>query len=165
MRDPRAAALDTRPRARAAPCAGFTLVELMVVLAVVGMLGAAVLLTQPPPAAGLRHEAEALAMRLARARQEAILSTRALRVEVDATGYRFSIARSGGWQPLAEAPFAPVVWAAGVSPVLPRAEEAAWFAFDPIGTAEPLALELAGEGSALRVEVDVSGAVRVREAR
>ncbi|NLB58425.1 MAG: prepilin-type N-terminal cleavage/methylation domain-containing protein, partial [Gammaproteobacteria bacterium] len=69
-------------------CAGFTLVELMVVLAVVGLLGAVVLLTAPSPDAALRRDAETLATRLAQAQQEAILSTRALRVQADGAGYR-----------------------------------------------------------------------------
>ncbi|MGO1720193.1 MAG: GspH/FimT family pseudopilin [Luteimonas sp.] len=149
---------------RAQACAGFTLVELMVVLAIVGLLGAAVLLTAPSPEAALRREAETLATQLARAQQEAILSTRALRVEVDATGYRFWIARSGGWQPLAEAPFDPAAWSPGVAPTLPRDEEAAWFTFDPIGTAEPLALELADGRASLRVQVDADGGIQVSQA-
>lgn len=147
------------------PDAGFTLVELMVALAIAGLLGATVLLTAPPPEAALRREADALAARLSRARDEAILSTRAVRVEVDAAGYRFHAARSGGWQPLSGAPFGPVAWADGVAPALPFDGRALWFAFDPVGTAEPLALALADGRAELRVEVDAAGGVRVLEAR
>lgn len=145
-------------------CAGFTLVELMVVLAVVGLLGAVVLLTAPSPDTALRRDAETLATRLAQAQQEAILSTRALRVQADGAGYRFSIARSGGWQPLSGRPFEPASWAPGIAPVLEDGDRPAWFAFDPIGTAEPAALVLGDGSGTLQVRVDADGSVRVAQA-
>ncbi|MGY0635044.1 GspH/FimT family pseudopilin [Luteimonas sp. A478] len=153
------------PRVRTRGCAGFTLVELMVVLAIVGLLGSVILLTAASPEAALRREADMLAARLVRAQQEAILSTRAVRVEVDPAGYRFHVARSGGWQPLGETPFDPVAWPTGVAPALPDDAGAMWFMFDPIGTAEPLALDLADGRGALRVQVDAGGAIQVLEAR
>lgn len=154
--------------ARIAPAArlsaGFTLVELMVVLAVAGLLGAVVLLTAPSPEAALRRDADTLAARLSQARQEAILSTRALRVRADDAGYRFLIARSGGWQPLSGPPFAPADWSPDVTPVLDAGDQPAWFAFDPIGTAEPVALVLGDGSGSLQVRVDAAGGVRVEGA-
>ena len=144
--------------------AGFTLVELMVVLAVVGLLGAVVLLTAPAPDAALRRDAETLATRLAQAQQEAILSTRALRVQADAGGYRFLVARSGGWQPLSGPPFEPATWAPGITPVLDGGDQPVWFAFDPIGTAEPVSLMLGDGTGTMQVRVDAAGGVRVAQA-
>ncbi len=150
-----------RPASRAA---GFTLVELMVVLAVLGLLGATVLLTVPAPEPALRRDAELLATRLAQARQEAILSTRTLRVQADATGYRFLIARSGGWQPLSGQPFGPASWAAGVVPSLAEGDQPVWFTFDPLGTAEPVALVLDDGHTALQLRVGADGSVQVDQA-
>lgn len=144
---------------------GFTLVEMMVVLAVVGLLGAVVLLTGSGPEGALRRDAEMLATRLAQAQQEAILSTRALRVQADNAGYRFLIARSGGWQPLSGRPFEPAAWAPGVMPQLDSDDQALWFAFDPIGTAEPASIVLGDGHGTLQVQVDADGSVRVAEAR
>ena len=161
-------ASGTPPARRAHPergAAGFTLVELMVVLAVVGLLGSVVLLAGPSPEAALAREADTLATRLEQARQEAILSTRRLRVQADAQGYRFMVARNGGWQPLSGPPFAPTAWSPGIAPALGEGLEPVWFAFDPIGTAEPAALVLGDGRGALEVRVDADGSARVAQAR
>ncbi|WP_024890832.1 GspH/FimT family pseudopilin [Luteimonas huabeiensis] len=148
-----------------AAAAGFTLVELMATLAVIGLLAAAVALTAPAPVPALRRDAEALAGTLARAREEAILGGRRVRVEADPLGYRVAVARSGGWQPLSAPPFAPVRWRDGVTPALADDPALRGFAFDPLGGAEPAALELAQGGRRARVEVAIDGSVHLSEAR
>ncbi|MEZ0470485.1 GspH/FimT family pseudopilin [Luteimonas salinilitoris] len=140
---------------------GFTLVELMVVLAIVGLLGAAVVLTAPARGSALAADADALAARLLRAQQEAILGTRAVRVRADTRGYAFSVQRFDGWQPLADAPFRPATWSDGVAPELPRGQEAIEFRFDPIGTAEPVEIVLLQDGRRAGVTVDATGGVEV----
>ncbi|WP_149196201.1 GspH/FimT family pseudopilin [Luteimonas suaedae] len=140
---------------------GFTLVELMVVLAIVGLLGAAVVLTAPGRGDALARDADALAARLLRAQQEAILGTRAIRVRADARGYAFSVQRFDGWQPLADAPFRPATWSDGVAPELPRGQEAIEFRFDPIGTAEPVQIVLRQDQRRTQVTVDATGGVEV----
>ncbi|WP_407352262.1 GspH/FimT family pseudopilin [Luteimonas sp. R10] len=140
---------------------GFTLVELMVVLAIVGLLGAAVLLTAPARGSALAADADAFAARLLRAQQEAILGTRAIRVRADAQGYAFSVQRFEGWQPLADAPFRPAAWSDGVGPELPRGQEAIEFRFDPIGTAEPVQIVLRQDQRRAQVTVDATGGVAV----
>ena len=82
--------------------AGFSLVELLVVVAMLGLLGGAVLLTLPPDAARAADQADRLAAHLARAREEAVLANRAVAVRVDAGGYRFEQRREGRWQALDE---------------------------------------------------------------
>src|SRR3546814_12322448 len=83
---------------RARACTGFTLVELMVVLVIVGLMGVAVVLTAPGDANTLAREADTLAARLLRAREEAILTTRPVQVVVDARGYSFERQSFGQWQ-------------------------------------------------------------------
>ena len=53
---------------------GFTLVELMVVLALVGLAAAAVVLTMPPPDGGTRSEATRFAARVAALRDRAAVT-------------------------------------------------------------------------------------------
>lgn len=133
----------------------------MVVLAIVGLLGAAVLLTAPSPGDALLRDADMLGARLLRAQQEAVLGTRAVRVNVDAGGYAFAVQRYDDWRPLDDASFRPAVWSEGVRPQLPEQAEAMAFRFDPIGTAEPAELVLAQGPRLARISVDAAGEVRV----
>src|SRR3546814_17464459 len=68
-------------------CRGFTLVELMVVLVIVGLMGAAVVLTAPDDSRTLVRQADTFAARLVHAGEAAILTSRVVQVMVDAHGY------------------------------------------------------------------------------
>lgn len=138
---------------------GFTLVELLVVLALAGLLGAAVLLTVPGNDRGFTREADRFATRLVRARQEAILAARSVEVAVDAEGHAVTRQVRGGWAPLDAVPFEPVAWEAGTTPV--PADRAVRFRFDATGTAEPARLVLAHGGVRIVVEVDAHGEVDI----
>jgi general secretion pathway protein H len=153
----------SRERAAAAPRApaGFTLVELMVVLVILGLAGSAVALTLPDAGARLDRQAERLGSHLLRAREEAILGTRMVELVADPAGYRFGRQRFGGWQPLHEGPFAPVAWDEGVRPEFDHDPARASFRFDPVGGARPQALVLGDGLRRLRVAVDGHGRVRI----
>src|SRR5690606_23411566 len=144
---------------------GFTLVELMVALAVVGLAGAAVALTLPSGDDGLAKEAETFAARLAHARDEAILGMRTVEVEVTARGYGFSRRRFEGWQPLEGRAFEAVDWVPGTRPQLPRRDarlaSSRGFGFDPTGASDPGSWVLRSDGRRVRVSVDAGGAVAI----
>lgn len=140
---------------------GFTLVELMVVLAVIGLGGAAVALTLPSQDDELEEQAAAFAARLAHARDEAILGMRTIEVEVTAGGYGFARRRFDGWQPLEGRDFARVAWGPGTQAQLPRRDARLAFVFDPTGASEPRSLVLLHEGRRARVAVDGGGEVTI----
>jgi len=140
---------------------GFTLVELMVALAVIGLAGATVALTLPSGDDVLAREAEVFAARLAHARDEAILGMRTVEVAVTASGYGFSRRRFEGWQPLEGRDFASIEWQAGTRPRLPRSDARLAFRFDPTGATEPATLVLLREGRSARVSVDGGGKVAI----
>lgn len=160
---PRAAAALRVRRPRPA-AGGFTLVELMVVLALIGLMGAAVALTLPPSTPAHAADAEALAAALTRARQEAILTTRAVEASVDAHGYAFAIQDFGGWRPL-DGALRARAWSPGVRPRLPQRQSRQVLQFDPTGSAEPATVALESGRGRARIAVDIAGEVSVDVAR
>src|SRR5690606_39943285 len=115
------------------PSPGFTLVELLVVVALVGLASAAVVLTVPGGEAVLHRQADEFGLRLRHARDEAILGGRMVQVGADAAGYRFSRRDLCHWQPLEATPFAPRAWRDGVQAVLPPRQARVGFCFDLTG--------------------------------
>jgi len=140
---------------------GFTLVELMVVLAVIAVAGTAVLLTQPGDQQRLSREAERFGARLVRAQEEAILGTRSIQVVASEQGYAFARQRFAQWEPLVERPFGDVAWEQGTLPRLTRDLPEVRFDFDPSGIASPAALVLTRGHSTMQVSVDAEGKVTV----
>lgn len=140
---------------------GFTLVELMVVLVIVGLMGVAVVMTAPGDANVLSREADDFGMRLVRAQEEAILGTRAIEVTVTAQGYSFSRQRFGDWQPLEDGPFGQVRWQDGTRPLFDGTRRQQTFHFDPAGVARVATLTLARDGQRMQVAVDAGGKVQI----
>lgn len=138
---------------------GFTLVELMVVLAIVGLTTGAVLLTTTDGRPSVAREAERFGARLIRAREEAVLSNRAMEVAVSSSGYSFRARVGGGWRALSDAPFGPVDWVADTAMV--DETRVGRIAFDGTGTSTPAAILLTRGDRWTRVTVDSAGNVRV----
>ena len=140
---------------------GFTLVELMVVLFIVGLMGAAVMLTAPGEGDVLARDADALATRLVRAQEEAILGTRAIQVVVDAAGHRVERQDFDRWEALDDAPFRAVAWTPGTAPAFDGAAERVTFRFDESGGARVAAVALQRDGQRTRVGVGDDARIHV----
>ncbi|MDO1558584.1 GspH/FimT family pseudopilin [Brevundimonas sp. 2R-24] len=136
---------------------GYSLVELMVVTAIIGLLGAVVVLNAPDPQGRLPDAADAFAARLVRAREESILSGRTIEVQVTQAGYAFAALNGEGRAPLANRAFADRAWPDRVAP----SEEARIIRFDPTGLVTPAEVVLVRGGSQARVSVSDAGEVAV----
>ena len=140
---------------------GFTLVELMVTLFIIGLIGAAIVMTIPDQGPTPGGEAEILAARLRRAQEEAVLTNRAVDVAVDPAGYRFRVQDRGRWTALAAKPFEPVQWSEGLKVVVVAADGAQGVRFDPMGLAGPVRITLSRDQRLAAVLVDDAGNVKL----
>ena len=135
--------------------AGFTLVELMVVLVILGLASAAVVLAMPAPGGSLETEAERLAARAKAARDEAIVEARPAALAVGQGGYTLSRRTGGAWQVVAHHD-----WVEGT-----RAEASGTFEgrtrFDATGTADPLNVTLRRGNRTVAVIIGNDGTVHV----
>ena len=125
-------------------------------VAIIGLAAGAVVLTAPDPRPTVAEDAERFAARLARAREEAVLTNRPTAVEADAEGYAFARFDGAAWTPLAEGPFKDERWSEGVT-----ASDPVRVVFDPTGVAEPASVTLNRGGRSRTVTVDGAGEVAV----
>jgi general secretion pathway protein H len=89
--------MNPAPRRRLA--GGFTLVELLVVLVIVGiLLGVVSINAMPSERQTLEREAQRIALLLQLARDEAIVRNRPLALEVEPDRYRFLVREDGQWR-------------------------------------------------------------------
>jgi general secretion pathway protein H len=142
---------------------GFTLVELMIAIAILALAAGVVVLTVGDPRAGPREPAMRFATRVAAARDEAILTGRPMSVWVASSGYGFDRFRNGFWERVNEKPFTGANWPNGTTLELAGAEQGrARVRFDSLGLPDsPASFELAQQGQVARVQVFANGDVKV----
>lgn len=148
------------PGHRSKGSSGFTLVELMVVLAILALAATAVALTIPGEERSVRSEADRLAARLAAARDVAVIEGRSVAVNLAPSGYGFERRIEGEWQPVPGRPFAQRNWPSGVHFSAGDGQAAARILFDRVGTSPaPQAVMLSGGGAQEVVRVSATGEV------
>lgn len=147
--------------ARARPHAnGFTLVELMVVLAIMALAATAVVLTMPGEERTVRSEADRLAARLAAARDVAVIEGRSVAVNFAPSGYGFERRMAGEWQPLPGRAFEQRNWPGDLRFAAGNGQGAARILFDRVGTSPtPQAVVLVGGDARETVRVSATGEI------
>ncbi len=140
---------------------GFTLVELLVAIAILGLLTSVIVLNLPESGGRLADEADALAGRLRRAQEEAILTNRSVEVALSPAGYGFRVQRAGAWTPLQDGPFEARRWGEGVVAEVRGPDGRSAVRFDPTGAAEPAQVRLHKGRRAVAVSVDGQGQVSI----
>lgn len=139
---------------------GFTLVELMVVLVILGLMSSAVLLVMPDPRGRLSDDAERFAGRVRAAHDRAVILGRPVALWVSASGYGFEERRQGRWQMLEERPLNPTDWPSGSTAAVRGARVR--LVFDSIGRADqPIAFRLTREDAGVSVMVGLDGRTRI----
>jgi general secretion pathway protein H len=139
---------------------GFTLVELLVVLAIIGLLSAAVVVAMPDPRGTLASEAERFAARARAAEEKAVMDNSPIAIRVDAAGYAFDHREGGEWRPIAARPFGPQAWTEGTRVGVEAGT--ARIVFDSTGFTEPATLTLERRGERIAIDVAPGGQVHVR---
>jgi general secretion pathway protein H len=139
---------------------GFTLVELMVVIALIGLATAAVIWALPDPRGRLADEAERFAGRAKAAHDLAIAGSRPVSLWVTATGYGFDERRGGRWVAIGEKPLRVTQWGQGTRAQVDGGRERV--TFDPTGLVDhPLAVRIARESASTAITIAGDGAVKV----
>jgi general secretion pathway protein H len=135
---------------------GFTLVELMIVVTIIGLASAAV-----DPRGRLADEAARFALRARAARDLAIVQARPVSIWVTAVGYGFDVRRDGSWSALSGKPLQVTKWGEGTQAMSGIAGRDR-VVFDSTGIADrPFDVRLLRDGQASDVHVGTDGTVRV----
>ncbi len=139
---------------------GFTLVELMIVLAIMALAATAVVLTIPGEERTVRSEADRLAARLAAARDIAVIEGRSVAVSFAPSGYGFERRITGEWQPLPGRAFEQRNWPSDVRFAAGNGQGAARVLFDRVGISPtPQVVVLTGGDAREIVRVSATGEV------
>ena len=139
---------------------GFTLVELLIVLTIIGLMSAAVVIAMPDPRGSLTAEAERFAARAKAAQDRAVIDSRAMAVRVTGAGYGFDRRTRREWEALDAKPFTDYRWAEGVQAAV-GGSGATRIVFDSTGMAEPATVTLQREGEQVAVTIAQDGKIDV----
>ena len=139
---------------------GFTLIEMLVVLMIIGIAAGAVVLTAPDSRRTLIKEAERFATSLVHAQEEAVLTNRTVDVQISPRGYAFGVTSRGLRRPLEQRPFGSIAWSENTTAVV-SGDQRSRITFDSTGIATPTAVDLFRNDGHVRVRVDMAGSVKV----
>ncbi len=151
--------MRTSATGRADRTQGFTLVELLIVLTIIGLMSAAVVLAMPDGRGSLVDEAERFAARAQAAQERAIVDARPMAIRVTAAGYGFDQREKAEWKPIDREPFTDRAWSDGTRAGV--GEAAQRIVFDTTGASEPTRLLLVRDEQQVFVEIEQDGSVRV----
>lgn len=140
---------------------GFTLVELMIVMAIIGLMTGVVMLTIPDPRGRLVDAGERFAARVVAARDAAVIDGREMSLSIDPLGYRFEQRSRGEWRPAAQRELAQGEWGDGVG-VRMGHDSRKRIIIDTTGlVSEPVTVTLRRDGEELPIAIGQDGVVRV----
>lgn len=140
---------------------GFTMVELMVVLMVIGLSATAVVMTVGGASRNTGSQAEQFAMRVAALRDRAVVESRPLAFWVRPSGYGFESRDGQRWSPMDQKQFKTTDWR---SPLVAKLQggNMVRVAFDANGIpSAPVELVLSDGQDEMRVRMDEAGNVNV----
>jgi general secretion pathway protein H len=135
---------------------GFTLVELIVVITIIGLLAAAAMLALPQANGGLTAEAERFAARAKAAQEAAVINSRATSLAVDPAGYAIARSEGGTWRELARHG-----WDKGTQPDFGGSAKGRTV-FDATGQADPLEVNLRRGTARTQIVIGSDGEIQVR---
>jgi general secretion pathway protein H len=141
---------------------GFTLIELMIVITIIGLASAAVVWALPDPRGRLLDEATRFAARTRAAQQSAIVDARPVSVWVSGGGYGFDERTHGSWAPIGEKPLRVTSWGKGTRAIIADAGGRQRIMFDSTGLADrPLDVRLKRDAEEVSVSIAPDGSVKV----
>ena len=142
--------------------AGFTLVELMIVITIMGLASAAVALALPDPRGRLADEATLFANRVRAAHDAAIVAARPVSVWVSPGGYGFDERTGAGWAPMGEAALRVSQWKTGTRAGVLAASGRERVVFDETGLVDrPIDVPLTRGRFVQHIRVAADGGVRI----
>lgn len=142
--------------------AGLTLVEVLVVLAIIGLVGSVVALNAGIARPSLDAEAERFARAARRAQELAVIHQRQIALRVDAQGYSFQQWRDGAWRALGGRDWAPIAWS---SPLIVETGGEDVIFFDAAGLSAPKEVRLFRDGRGRAIAFDGVGGVVIAPLR
>jgi len=141
---------------------GFTLVELMVVVTIIGLAAAVAVWNMPDPRGRVADEAARFALRARAAHDAAIVDARPVSIWVTAGGYGFDRRGAGQWVAMAEKPLRVERWTEGTVAATGEASGRLRIIFDPTGLADrPAQITLTRNGARAVIDLAADGSVRV----